>query len=44
MPAEFLKNVENQEEDINFKLSIETLPNGDSEMFVELLSIKMYLR
>jgi len=30
MPAEFLRNVENQEEDINFKLSIETLPNGDS--------------
>jgi len=32
------------EEDINFKLMIEYHANGDSDMFVELLSIKMYLR
>jgi len=44
MPEEFQRNVERSEEDINFKLSMETHPNGDSEMFFELLSIKLYLR
>ena len=44
MPEEFQRNVERSEEEINFKLSMETHPNGDSEMFFELLSIKLYLR
>jgi len=44
MPDEFARNLESKEEEINFKLSMETHPNGDSEIFFELLSIKLYLR
>ena len=44
MPTELIKIYENQKDKINFKLSIQSCPDGDTDMFLELNKIKLYAR
>lgn len=44
MPEEFMKKIEGDKDTANFKYVQEYSATGDSEMYIELCRVKMYLR